>query len=610
MWWWGVCAGASCCSDVVHAKRAHVYEDLRPLMVERSSWLSRGYNLSAASTSPVATSSSTPPGLYTARNRMTHEIVALKVFDKKILARKDTRRRLRREVRVLSLCRDHPNLLTLYDVFTSRSTFEIAFELARGGEVMNRIHTASVAMPPKSPARAYKFSEYEISRVLAGVVDGLRFLHNREIIHGEVRPEHILYSDTEPDSRVLVADFGRAAAWNTGEFTFQSRVPATDEDDRPSSGGGGGGGKRSNRSKQQQKAPLFLWDDAHHRKFLPPFVVQRRDDTLCNWREARQVDIWALGVTMYVLLCACFPFEKHDNANDDGDNNTLVPRETSSPFHLEFPAGGATISRAARDLLQRLLASDDPDDVMTMDEVSMHPWIQDNCAATVSWSREVVESHRKFATQYAAEVAAVSRRRRVSDAAFNYSLRATQPTSAMEPLTPRQLLSGMNNNNHKSSSNSSSDERRDRYGANLDGSDSDSDSQHERPSFVSTSGNLPLLVAADEPPTPDGYMRMANAEIDACTRKNSTFNGDADAWHFDDDPVSPNPERRQQQQFDNDRRHRFQKQSSSVENKLWLVLLRQRRFFSFRSRSSSGSGEAGGSHSYQSDRSDSDIVVR
>jgi hypothetical protein len=165
----------------------------------------------------------------------------------------------------------------------------------------------------------------------------------------------------------------------------------------------------------------------------------------------------------------------------------------------------------------------------------------------------------------------------------------------------------MIDNNHQSSSNSSSDERRDRYDADL--GESDSDSQHERPSFVSTSGNLPLLVAADEPPTSDGFMRMASAEIDAYTQHNGSFTGDADAWHFDDDPVSPGADRRQQ--FNNDRRHRFQKQSSSVENKLWLVLLRQRRFFSFRSRSSSGgSGGAGGSHSYQSDRSDSDIVVR
>lgn len=119
MWWWGVCAGASCCSDVVQEKRTRVYDDLRLLMMERTSCLSP---IASRVETTAGTQSTTPPGLYTARHRMNHEIVALKVFDKKILKRKDTRRRLRREIKILSLCRDHPNLLTLHGVYTSSAT--------------------------------------------------------------------------------------------------------------------------------------------------------------------------------------------------------------------------------------------------------------------------------------------------------------------------------------------------------------------------------------------------------------------------------------------------------------------------------------------------------
>lgn len=405
---------------------------------------------------------------------------------------------------------------------------------------MNRIHTDGAG----GSACVYRFSECEVSRVLAGVVDGLRFLHEHEIVHGEVRPEHILYSDTEPDSRVLLADFGRAATWNTGEFTFQSRSMSGDTNDT----------KHRNKRSCGTTNTSFLWDDAHNVKFLPPFALQRKDDALRNWSEARQVDIWALGVTMYVLLCTSFPFDGGD-ALENTQQSVLQDR-------LEFPQGGATISRAARDLLQRLLEKD-PDDVLTMDEVSMHPWIQDNCASGASWSGELIDAHRAFATRYTQEVAAVSRRRRVSDAAYSYSLRACADPTA--PLQRRK----------SNSSNSESGEYRDRYSPS-DGEDDSEDetNQHERPSFVSTSGNrqIPLLVA-DEPPTPDGYMRMASVEIDAYTRSSNAHSSDSPR---SDDPSNSPTSRR-----------KLPKKQLSMENKLWRVLLKQRRFFSFRSSSSS-----------------------
>lgn len=121
MWWWGSCAGAACCSDAVllplRESRAQVLDELRPLLLERASSFTVNSHQEE-----VANTSSPPPGLYTARHRRSQELVALKVFRKALLKRRDARRRLRREVRVLSLCRDHPHLLTLFGVYSSSAT--------------------------------------------------------------------------------------------------------------------------------------------------------------------------------------------------------------------------------------------------------------------------------------------------------------------------------------------------------------------------------------------------------------------------------------------------------------------------------------------------------
>lgn len=119
MWWWGPCAGASCCSDVIvnciepHGKAAK-YADLQPLAVPE--------RLSTVSSRSTASNTRVPCGLYSALYVQTQERVALKVLAKRILKRQETRRRLRQEIRVLSHCRGHPHLLALYDVFSTSTT--------------------------------------------------------------------------------------------------------------------------------------------------------------------------------------------------------------------------------------------------------------------------------------------------------------------------------------------------------------------------------------------------------------------------------------------------------------------------------------------------------
>ena len=190
--------------------------------------------------------------------------------------------------------------------------------------------------PPSGP-QAYVFSEREVSRVIASVVEALRFLHARQILHGDVRPEHVVYEDVDPDASVLLADFGRAAHF--ASFTFRSR-----------------------------SLRGFLWANLHDAKFLPPFVLLHRlPDRLTDWPHAANVDVWALGVTAFVLLCGKFPF---DGATLDQVAHNVQRAE------VVFPGD---VSRAARDLVTRLLERS-PDRWLSIEDVASHPWIRDGVA--------------------------------------------------------------------------------------------------------------------------------------------------------------------------------------------------------------------------------------
>ena len=62
----------------------------------------------------------------------------------------------------------------------------------------------------------------------------------------------------------------------------------------------------------------------------------------------KAVDIWALGVIVFVLLCGCLPFD---------DDSSRISNESAArkKFTLRFPRWASTLSVSAKDLLHNLL---------------------------------------------------------------------------------------------------------------------------------------------------------------------------------------------------------------------------------------------------------------
>jgi serine/threonine protein kinase len=268
------------------------------------------------------------------------------------------------------------------------------------------------------------FSEREVSRIIGSVVSALSFLHQKKVIHGNVRPEHILYSDPGADSKVVLADFGRAGDIST--FSLKNRT-------REGS----------------------LWEDVHELRFLPPFVVQQKQQTMKEWATAAQIDIWALGITCYILLCASFPF--------DGITLQEVERDILQK-DLIFPNSGVVLSRAGKDLLSRILDRKSESSITNISELAAHPWINQNLASDATWDCDIVVKHQSFACSYLNKTSGL--KRRMSSGVLS-GMQLTDPTSSPE-------LS-------------------------------------EKPSYVSSDGVI--VKGTSLPVTADGYMKQADAEL-------------------------------------------------------------------------------------------------
>jgi calcium/calmodulin-dependent protein kinase I len=102
------------------------------------------------------------------------------------------------EIKTLRSLR-HPNIIQLYDVFITQDKIYIIMELMSGGELFDYV------------VQKGTLTEEEASRIVRKVTSALVYLHSRNVIHRDMKPENLLLArkpSSSNDIEVKIIDFG------------------------------------------------------------------------------------------------------------------------------------------------------------------------------------------------------------------------------------------------------------------------------------------------------------------------------------------------------------------------------------------------------------------
>uniref|UniRef100_A0AAZ3NPA5 non-specific serine/threonine protein kinase n=1 Tax=Oncorhynchus tshawytscha TaxID=74940 RepID=A0AAZ3NPA5_ONCTS len=217
------------------------------------------------------------------------------------------------EVEILMRYGQHPNLITLKDVFDDGRTVYLVTELMKGGELLDKI------------LRQKFFSEREASAVLYTITKTVEYLHIQGVVHRDLKPSNILYVDESGNAEsIRICDFGFA--------------------------------------KQLRAENGLLMTPCYTANFVAPEVLKKQGyDAAC--------DIWSLGVLLYTMLTGFTPFA---NGPEDTPEEILA-RIGSGKFSL---TGGYwnSVSAEAKELVSKMLHVD-PHQRLTAGQVLCHPWV-------------------------------------------------------------------------------------------------------------------------------------------------------------------------------------------------------------------------------------------
>ncbi|XP_074533830.1 death-associated protein kinase 3 isoform X1 [Halichoeres trimaculatus] len=182
---------------------------------------------------------------------------------------------IEREVNILQQLQ-HPNIITLHDVFENRTDVVLILELVSGGELFDFL------------AQKESLSEEEATQFIKQILDGVQYLHSKRIIHFDLKPENIMLLDrNNPLPRIKLIDFGLAHQIEAGE-DFKN-IFGTPE-------------------------------------FVAPEIVNYE-------RLGLEADMWSIGVITYILLSGASPFLGDTKQETLGNISALNYQFDEELFH-------------------------------------------------------------------------------------------------------------------------------------------------------------------------------------------------------------------------------------------------------------------------------------
>jgi serine/threonine-protein kinase len=138
--------------------------------------------------------------VYQARDRDLGRYVALKFLPPELAGSAERAARFRQEARAISAL-NHPRIATIYGIESSSEVEFLVLEYLPGGTLRDRVAQAQESGTPIPLRDAVEWT--------IGIAEGLEHAHRHGIIHRDVKPSNVLFTE---EGGIKIADFGLAKA--------------------------------------------------------------------------------------------------------------------------------------------------------------------------------------------------------------------------------------------------------------------------------------------------------------------------------------------------------------------------------------------------------------
>nr|CAD7195172.1 unnamed protein product [Timema douglasi] len=245
--------------------------------------------------------------VYGGVHRKSGRTVAIKVIDKLRFPTKQEAQ-LKNEVAILQNL-SHPGVVNLERMFETSERIFVVMEKLKGDML-------EMILSSERGRLSERITKFLITQILIA----LKHLHSKNIVHCDLKPENVLLSSDSDFPQVKLCDFGFARI--IGEKSFRRSVVGT---------------------------PAYL-----------------APEVLRNKGYNRSLDMWSVGVIVYVSLSGTFPFNEDEDINEQIQNAAF----------MYPPNPWKEISSDAIDLINNLLQVKQRKRY-TVDKSLSHVWLQD-----------------------------------------------------------------------------------------------------------------------------------------------------------------------------------------------------------------------------------------
>ena len=249
--------------------------------------------------------------VYLAKNNLKDNLVAIKVIEK-IPANIIDDMEIKNEINILKSL-SHPNIVKIFEFFDTALNYYIVTEYCKKGELFEYINN--------------QYSEYQLAVLFYQVFSGLCYLHEKKILHRDLKLENLMISEIEKDI-------------NSGEEYFWIKIIDF------------GTAKIFERKKNEKEIIGSSY-------YIAPEVLKKNYNEKC--------DNWSVGVILYMTLTGVPPF--------DGETDEDIISRIKIGKYNKNNKRFLEKSQEVKDLVNSLLERD-TEKRLSAKEALSHPWFK------------------------------------------------------------------------------------------------------------------------------------------------------------------------------------------------------------------------------------------